>query len=135
MSVSILYLRPKSLNHRLLLSEKLELKTYISLIYCGLGLVVNEAPLLALGGNARYSIKMSYKNLLNSYIFSENVNLHFCSLAKICESLSRGYTFVKIHSYRLIFSKCPFSYFNGFYVGIKQHPDFILGYWALFLTV
>jgi hypothetical protein len=86
--VSVLYIRAKSLNHRLLLSEKLELKTCNSLIYCGLGLDVNEAPLLALGGSAGYSIKMSYKNLLKSYIFSENVKLHFCSLAKIYKSLS-----------------------------------------------
>ena len=79
MSVSILYLRAKSLNHRLQLSEKSDLKTYISLIYCGLGLDVKEAPLLALGGSAGYSFKMSYKNLLKSYIFRENVNLRFCS--------------------------------------------------------
>jgi len=65
------------------------------LIYCGLRLDVNEAPLLALGGRAGYSIKMSRKNLLKSYIFSENVNLHLCSLAKIYKNLSREYIFVK----------------------------------------
>jgi hypothetical protein len=64
-------------------ARKLELKTCISLIYCGLKLDVSESPLLALGGSAGYSFKMSCKNLLKSHKFSENVNSHFCSLVKI----------------------------------------------------
>ena len=115
--------------------RKIELKTCVSLIYCGLSLDGNEAPLLALGGSTGYSIKMSCKNLLKSYKFSENMNLHFCSLAKIYRSLSTGYYICEYYSYRFIFSNFPFSYFKGFYVGIKKHPYFILAYWALFLAV
>ena len=89
MSVSILYLRAKSLNHRLQLSEKSDFKTYISLIYCGLGLDVKEAPLLALGGSAGYSFKMSYKNLLKSYIYSGKmwiyVSVHKLKYIRVCQ--------------------------------------------------